>query len=392
MGLSLSEVKRNDSVLVYNSIKNVWKRVKVEPGTSEYIEVESGEDYPEERIMKLKKNTRVEYSQRYNVSACGEFLDPKKNPELFFYFIMGRTPSEKEAGCITTDIRFFSKYYSQFLSRKTKRGKSQSLQDRSRQDEVTKRLYEGGKKQGGLKSLALESQSSLSPNPSLKIKRAISPIGFSGYFRGPNYKDEKSRDTQKKSTNAFGMGLRHEGRFKESSKGRIRSPMDLIKRKVAGQEELDQESDWRGGAAKYLERMRKQSVEKENDRSVVNNARHGLSRNSQLKSMSKDEWFREISNLNYTNYERGVTVEYAKKRDGEKFKEHKKSIVDNVYAAYNKNFGESLEFGKEERDSGGRMPGNGGIGSAEEMQRGSGVTYLEDNGYESGLLDTVRDD
>jgi len=358
--------------LGYNSIKHSWKKCKQgsKPGKCEVLEKGSG--YPEDKIIKLKKNFHLDYEQRFNVPIAEDCIDLKKNNELFFYFINGRSPTEADSKRMNAMIRFDSKHFGEFSE--MVRQRSSSATKKSKVDQVVNRLYQVDKKPI-FKSKNLQSMESISPNPrrSASQTRGASQSSISGASRSKALLGNKSISNNKiQSLNQSSSVLR------PMSRTRNNSPINSILERLSGHQQDQQKSGWKHNAEKYVERVRKRTSEKENDRHA-----HNMTRQSRaLLGTSIEEDYREISNLNYTNYQRGLSVEYSKKRSKERLKGQKATIMKNINEAVNKNTPahtvdhRRLSVNKQ---------------TLKDSRAGLNIGSVDDQGFESGLLESADD-
>jgi hypothetical protein len=340
--------------------------------------LEKGENYPEDKIVKLKKNFHIDYEQRFNIPIAEDYIDLKKNSELFFYFINGRTPSEADAKRMNAMIHFDSKYFSDFSE--VLRQRSCSITKKSKVDQVVNRLYQVDKKPV-FKQKNLQSMGSVSPSP----RRSTSQTkgGFQSSIAGtsrskPQGPKKSSSNNRMQSSNQSSSVLR------QTSRTRPSSPINSILERLSGHQTQEQKDVWKNNAERCVQRMRKRTTEKENDRHAQN-----MTRQSKLQpGTSTDEDFREISNLNYTNYQRGLSVEYSKKRTKEKLQDQKAAIMNNINQAVNKNaidrdaHPHSRLSTSQQRMSFAKQP-------SKDVPATMNIRSVEDQGYESGLLEST---
>ena len=360
-------------------MKNSWKKCRQgsRPGKCEVLE--KGEHYPEDKIVKLKKNFHLDYEQRFNVPIAEDCIDLKRNNELFFYFINGRTPSEADAKHMNAMIRFDSKYFAEFSA--MLRQRSSSVSKKSKVDEVVSRLSQV--KKPVFKQKNLESMGSVSPNPrrSASQARGASQSSVSGASKSKPVAGNKPGSKSKlqslnQSSNAF----------RQTSRTRNNSPINSILERLSGFQTDQQPDNWKHRAEQYVDKVRKRTSEKENDRHAPN-----LQRQSKvLATTSIDGDYREISNLNYTNYQRGMSVEYSKKRSKERLEDQKTAMMKNLNVAMSKNLSEH-EANRPSRlsiDTAGQRLSVSKL-PFRESQNGLRLGSVEDQGYQSGLLESA---
>lgn len=269
-------------------MKNEWRKVRIDPDTGKLTQLKSGSGYPEEVISRLRRTVNF-YNQiphqtreKSEEEARLKVFNLRRNSELIYKFLMGKPFEEAVDEKSPCNIPFESKYYTNYLEMDIEFGeksrKSKSPQIKIRPSSlITKKVQKN--KEGSVQSKGEKDQKQNNP------KKIISIASISTRSLKPpmDYRVYRDRNDQEVS------------------------PLPSIKRDIPQERPKEFEE-----AIQICNKLQ-EKLQKDNDK-------ENFDQNGRLQ-------YREISNLNCFNYVRDSSKEYARKKDVEKFKAHRKDIA-----------------------------------------------------------------
>ena len=279
-------------MIVYNSFKNEWKKVRIDPETGKATQLKAGTGYPEEVITRSKRSVNLlikqinhEFKVRSEDEASLRIFNTHRNSELVYKFLLGVPYEQAVAEKVPCYIPFESKYYLNYLQEGVFREKNSPKQASSRS-----------------KSKEKNSRASIASKSVTKVPKK------------PLKAEETSKNTDSKSR-----------RVSVGSISRPSSRQNLDYKAYRDRHDAEK-SPFPSIQPSSIDR---QAPEYEEAKSICHKIQEKLQKEPKFKLIydRSGGQFREISNLNYLNYERESSKEYARKKDTQKFKAHRDDLA-----------------------------------------------------------------